>query len=143
MIGSGDKVLHIVRIGARLSCQLHAPSTLSSSNKHFSAESGIVVKSRSAVVSIDPPLQCVKFKLPLYTQFISYVANGPKPFRLEGGEWSASHSDRFPREPRYTLKRRELGSRDGLDVLENIKFSFPIGNRTTMPLFVQSFTYSL
>lgn len=82
VLGSGGKVLHIVFLGTRLSFQRHAPSTLSLSNKHFSADSGmfLAIKCRSAVVSIDPPIQCVKFKLPLCTQFISYVTCRAKLF---------------------------------------------------------------
>jgi len=57
-LGSGGKDLHIFRLDTRLSCQLHAPVTLSSRRNCFSAELGIVlvITSRSAVVSIDPPI---------------------------------------------------------------------------------------
>jgi len=58
MLDSGGKYLHIVRLGTRLSCQLHALATLSSRRNHFSAELGIfiVTTSMSAVVSIYPPI---------------------------------------------------------------------------------------
>jgi hypothetical protein len=77
VLGSGGKDLHIFRLDTRLSCQLHAPATLSSRRNRFSAESGkfLVITSRSAVVFIDSPTQCVKFKAPLCTQFSSYVAS--------------------------------------------------------------------
>jgi hypothetical protein len=56
MLGSGGKSVHIVRLGTRLSCQLHAPSTLSEEKSRFSAVSVMyfVITSRSAVVSVGP-----------------------------------------------------------------------------------------